>query len=61
MVTGILFILTGFLLILYPPLLAFMVAFWFIVTGIFLLAMSRYYRRSARDFQDPFMNFFIRF
>lgn len=60
MLLGILFILAGILLIVYPQLLAFFVAFMFFLAGSSLIYMSFYYKRTARRFDDPVMDFMFR-
>ena len=60
MVIGLMYILAGILLLLFPELLAFMVAFIFIFSGISMMYMSRYYRRTSHRFNDSYMDFMFR-
>ena len=61
MITGIFFILAGIMLVVFPKLLALMVAAVFILIGLFMMHMSFYYKRMARKFNDPVMDFMFRF
>ena len=61
MIIGILFILAGILIVLYPPLLSLIVALFLMFIGLSLILMHFYFRRASREFNNPFMNFFIRF
>ncbi len=61
MLLGIIFILAGILIAVYPPFLALIVASILIVTGAAMLYLGFHYRRMARQFDDPFLNFFFRF
>jgi hypothetical protein len=61
MFIGILFILGGILIAIYPPLLSIIVAVFLISVGAILLSIHYYYRKASRDFDNPFMNFIIRF
>ncbi len=60
MIIGIMYIFAGILLIALPQLLAFMVAFIFILTGISMMYMSRYYKRMSHRFNDSYMDFMFR-
>jgi Flp pilus assembly protein TadB len=60
MIFGILYIIAGILLVLFPQLLAFMVAFIFIVTGISMMYMSYYYKRTSHRFNDSYIDFMFR-
>ena len=59
MVAGIILILAGMLIAIYPPLLSLIIAFGTIFAGVFLIYLSYYYRKTARKFEDPFINFFL--
>ena len=61
MIFGILFILAGILIVMYPPLLSIIVAMFLISIGISLISMHFYFRKASREFDNPFMNFFIRY
>ncbi|MGE5280212.1 MAG: hypothetical protein ACM3L6_05680 [Deltaproteobacteria bacterium] len=60
MLPGIVFILAGILIAVYPPFLALIVASVLILTGVGLLAAGYNYRRMSRDTQDPFIHTFFR-
>ena len=60
MLPGVIFILAGILIAVYPPFLALIVASVLILTGIALLFFGFQYRRIAREIDDPFINFFFR-
>ncbi len=60
MLLGIILILSGVLIALYPPLLSLIAAFLLIFSGIFVLAISYRYKKSDREFNDPFLDFFMR-
>jgi len=60
MLPGIIFIMAGILIAIYPPFLALIVATLLILTGVALLFMGYHYRRVARQIDDPFVNFFFR-
>lgn len=59
MIAGIILILAGILIAIYPPLLSLIIAFVMIFTGVFLIYLSYYYRKNSRKFEDPFINFFL--
>ncbi len=61
MIFGILFILAGILIVMYPPLLSIIVAVFLISIGLSFISMHFYFRRTSQDFDNPFFNFFIRF
>jgi len=61
MVTGIVLILAGILLVLYPPLLAIIVAAFLIVTGVLVISVARYNRKYQRHFDNPTVEFFFRY
>lgn len=60
MALGILLILAGILIAVYPPLLSFIVAFVLIFAGIFFLYLGHHYKKISRKFDDPFIDFFFR-
>ena len=60
MIAGIIFILAGLLIALYPPLLSLIVAFILVFAGVVFIYLSYYYRKVSRKFDSPFMNFFFR-
>ena len=61
MIVGALFILAGILIAVHPPLLSFIVACILIVIGIASISISRHFKKMSTQFQEPFMDFFIRF
>ena len=60
MVLGIILILSGILIAVYPPLLSLIVAFLLIFAGIFLLTIGYRFKKMDRQFDDPFLDFFMR-
>ena len=60
MVLGIILILSGILIAIYPPLLSLIVASILVFAGIFFIYLGYYYKRISRTFDDPFINFFFR-
>lgn len=61
MTAGIVLILAGILLIVYPPLLSIIVAAFLIVTGVMVFSVARYNRRHARHFENPTIDIFFRY
>ncbi len=61
MVLGLLFILAGVLIAIYPELLSIIVAAFLIFAGISILSMHFYFKRFNRDTENPFTKFIIRF
>ncbi len=61
MVVGIIFILTGILIAAFPKLLAIIVAAFLIMIGITLASVSYQFKRSKKETNNPFVDFFIRF
>jgi uncharacterized membrane protein HdeD (DUF308 family) len=60
MTAGIVFIIAGVLLVLYPPLLSIIVATLLIVTGVLIIAIVRNERKLQRHHQNPTIEFFFR-
>ena len=60
MIVGIFFVLAGILLLIFPQLLAFFVAFMFILWGVSMMYMGLYYRRVSHKFNDPVIDFMFR-
>ncbi|HQL40945.1 MAG TPA: hypothetical protein PLO93_01450 [Candidatus Omnitrophota bacterium] len=60
MILGFLYILARVVLFIFPQLLAFFVAALFILIGAVIMYISLYYRRMARRFDDPIMDFIFR-
>ena len=61
MVAGIVLILAGILLVVYPPLLSIVVAAFLIFTGLMVLSIARYNRKNQRHFQNPTIELFFRY
>ena len=60
MTAGIIFIIAGVLLVLYPPLLSIIVATLLIFTGVSIIAIVRSERKLQRDYRNPTIEFFFR-
>jgi cytochrome c biogenesis protein CcdA len=60
MTAGIIFIIAGVLLVLYPPLLSIIVATLLIFTGVSIIAIVRSERKLQRDYRNPAVEFFFR-
>ena len=60
MVLGVIFVIAGILIAVYPPLLSLIVAAILIMAGVFFLYLGYYYKKASKRFEDPFMNFFFR-
>ena len=60
MVSGIILIICGILIAMYPPLLSLVVAILLIFAGIVLCVVSYRYKKMARNFDDHFINFFMK-
>jgi len=61
MIIGALFILAGILIAVNPPLLSLIVASVLIMIGLSFMSLSYHYKKMSKQFEDPFMDFFIRF
>lgn len=53
-------IISGILIALYPPLLSLIVAVLLVLSGIVLVAVSYRYKKAAKRFDNPFLDFFMR-
>lgn len=60
MTAGIIFIIAGVLLVLYPPLLSIIVATLLIFTGVSIIAIVRSERKLERHYRNPTVEFFFR-
>jgi len=58
-VIGIILVVSGILIAIYPPLLSLIVAFVLILGGAFLMYLGNYYKKSSRKFDSQFINFFL--
>jgi len=61
MTAGIVLIIAGILLVLFPPLLSFIVAALLIGVGILVIAVARDERRLHRDYRNPTIEMFFRY
>ena len=60
MIIGIILIISGILIAVYPPLLSLIVAGLFMSAGTILAVMGYRYKKMSKSFNDPFMDFFIK-
>jgi len=60
MFLGIILILCGILIAIYPPLLSLIVAVILMSAGIFVFMVSYRYKKMARHFDNPFIDFFMK-
>jgi drug/metabolite transporter (DMT)-like permease len=61
MVSGIVLIIAGVLLIIYPPLLSLIVAGFLIIAGAVVISIARYNRKYHRHYDNPTIEFFFRY
>jgi drug/metabolite transporter (DMT)-like permease len=61
MVAGIALILAGILMVIYPPLLSFIVAAFMIFAGVMAISIARFNRKHRRHFDNPTIEFFFRY
>jgi len=61
MILGIILIISGMLIFMYPPLLSMIVAALVVLAGVFLTVVGYRYRKMSRKFEDPFVDFFMKF
>ena len=61
MPAGILLILAGILLIVFPALLSFIVAAFLIFAGAMAISVARHNRRLRRHYENPTIEFFFRY
>jgi Flp pilus assembly protein TadB len=61
MIAGIMLVIAGLLIAMYPPLLSIIVAGLLIFLGVALIYLHYHYRNISKRFDNPFMDFFIRF
>ena len=61
MLAGIILIIAGVLLVVYPPLLSIIVAGFLIFVGIMALSVARFNRRYQRHFDNPTIEFFFKY
>ena len=60
MLLGIILIICGLLIALYPPLLSIVVACIFIFLGTIITLMSYKYKKMSGQNRDPFLDFFMK-
>ena len=60
MIAGIILILSGILLMIYPPLLSIIVAAFMMLSGVMVISIARYNRRLERHFDNPTIEIFFR-
>jgi drug/metabolite transporter (DMT)-like permease len=60
MIAGILLVLAGVLLVVYPPLLSIIVAAFLILSGVMVISIARYNRGLERHFDNPTIDIFFR-
>lgn len=61
MAVGIITVILGILIAVYPALLRIIVAAFLIMTGITLASISYHFKKINRETDNPFIDFFIRF
>jgi hypothetical protein len=61
MLAGVILIVAGLLIAVFPPLLAWIVAFLLILAGAMVISIAYYNRKMARHFDNPFVEIFFRF
>lgn len=61
MIVGVVFVIIGILIAMYPALLSIIVAAFLIMVGITLTSISYHYKKIQREADNPFVDFFIRF
>ena len=60
MIAGIILILAGVLLVIYPPLLSIIVAAFLILAGVMAVSIARHNRMLERHFENPTIEIFFR-
>ncbi len=61
MLAGIILIIAGLVIAIYPPLLAWIIAFLLMVVGALTIAVAFENRKLARHYENPFIEIFFRF
>ena len=61
MIAGMILIIAGILIAVYPQLLSIVVAVVLIFLGIFTFLVSYRYKKVEKQISNPFLDFFIRF
>ena len=60
MAAGIVLIIAGALIAVYPPLLSIVVAALLIVVGLMLVSIAHFNRKLRRHYENPAVEFFFR-
>ncbi|MDP8299391.1 MAG: hypothetical protein P9L88_05765 [Candidatus Tantalella remota] len=60
MLFGAILIICGILIAVYPPLLSLVVAAVLVAVGTILSIISYRYKKTAKQFDDPFLDFFMK-
>ena len=61
MIAGIVLMIAGILLVIYPPLLSLIVAVFLILAGVTVLSIAYQERKLKRHYRNPVIEFFIRY
>jgi hypothetical protein len=61
MLAGIILIIAGILLVVFPPLLSIIDAAFLIFAGVMAIPVARYNRNYQRRFDNPTIEFFFRY
>jgi len=61
MLLGIVLLVAGVLIAIYPPFLSLVVAVILIFAGISLILISYHYKKMSKHIDNPFVDFFFRF
>jgi len=61
MITGIILIVVGILIVAFPQLLSIIVATLLIMIGATIASVSYHFKKMNKEFNNPFMDFFIKF
>ena len=61
MLVGIVLIIAGILIAIYPQLLSLIVSFLLIFIGAVILLLRYQLKKMTKEWQNPFVEFFIRF
>ena len=61
MLAGVMFVIAGILIAVYPPLLSLIVAGLLLMTGSSMIAFSYFNRKLQRRSENPVVEFFFRY
>ncbi|MDH3527142.1 MAG: DUF3096 domain-containing protein [Gammaproteobacteria bacterium] len=61
MIAGVVLIIAGILLLIFPPLLSIIVAAFLILAGAMALSVAHYNRKFQRHYDNPTVEFFFRY